>query len=495
MSDLKISVITPSYNQGEFIKDTIESVLAQNYPNFEHIVIDGGSTDNTVQILQSYPHLKWVSEKDRGQTDALNKGLALSSGDIIAWINSDDWYAPNTFNKVVEALKDYPIVMGACCITDRNGKPSYEVPNIERSWYDLLKYWVSYSIPTQPSIFFLRGLIEEIKQGSFLDEQLHYVMDFELWLRMAKKYPLTKRIPEVLSYYRIYEENKTGQGMKPLEPEMSRVFKRHADALYAVEHRITFVIPCTEVNSDLERTLDTIALQTVKDYEVLLVGYGDNEQKIKAIKDYAKKEGAARCGAIPSFVDAKGDFITALNTVLSHTHGSIITFLEPGSVLSSNSIVDTINIFQVDRVALALPLKGDSKAKEHFFKSGPIDIGKIFSSPLLPFNFSIRKVAMHELGGIRYAKEKGLALRELMLRLIYKGWSISENNALNIVKEGERSDCAAEVNMRGNATLIVELEREFQEEPFASVRVGHNYGLRFSDETVSQARQTLQLAL
>ena len=92
---LKISIVTCSYNQAEFIRQNIESVLNQNYPNFEHLIIDGGSTDGTIEILKEYPHLNWVSEPDRGQSDALNKGFRKASGDIIAWINSDDMLAPN----------------------------------------------------------------------------------------------------------------------------------------------------------------------------------------------------------------------------------------------------------------------------------------------------------------------------------------------------------------------------------------------------------------
>ncbi len=94
---MKISIVTPSYNQGQYIEDAIKSVLAQNYENFEHIIVDACSSDNTLTVLKKYPHLKWVSEPDEGQSDALNKGFEKASGDIIGWLNADDYFLPNAF--------------------------------------------------------------------------------------------------------------------------------------------------------------------------------------------------------------------------------------------------------------------------------------------------------------------------------------------------------------------------------------------------------------
>ena len=231
MSPLKFSVITTSFNQGKYINDNIKSVIAQNYPNFEHIVIDGGSTDETVSILKSYPHLNWVSEPDQGQADALNKGFAKATGDIIAWLNSDDWYAPGAFHTVAKEIEEYPIVVGACNIVDEVGKLIYTVPNTARNWFDVLKYWVPYSIPTQPSVFFRRDLLEMAKRsaGSYLDKNLYYTMDFDLWLRIGIQFPLIKRLDPVLSFYRSTDTSKTShnvEGMSYANPEMSYLFRR-----------------------------------------------------------------------------------------------------------------------------------------------------------------------------------------------------------------------------------------------------------------------------
>src|SRR5258708_17772127 len=106
---MKISIITPSYNQGRFIEDAIQAVLAQDYPDFEHIIVDNCSSDNTLEILRKYPHLKWVSEPDEGQSDALNKGFGLSGGEVLGWLNCDDFYLPGAFHAAAEALRDEEI--------------------------------------------------------------------------------------------------------------------------------------------------------------------------------------------------------------------------------------------------------------------------------------------------------------------------------------------------------------------------------------------------
>ena len=121
----KISVVTPSFNQGRFIEDCIKSVLDQNYPNFEHIIVDNCSTDGTLEVLKKYPHLKWIFETDKGQSDAINKGFRRSTGDIVAWLNSDDFYCENVFWKIVEIFLKNPQVFwiyGNSYFVDEKGK-------------------------------------------------------------------------------------------------------------------------------------------------------------------------------------------------------------------------------------------------------------------------------------------------------------------------------------------------------------------------------------
>jgi glycosyltransferase involved in cell wall biosynthesis len=204
-----VSVVTPSYNQGRYIEETIQSVLNQDYFRIEHIVVDGGSTDETLSVLKKYPHLKWVSEPDRGQSHAINKGFQIAKGEIAAWLNSDDTYLPGAVTAAVEALdrsKGRYIVMGQCPFIDEEGNPTGIFhPSSYRSRMKLIKIWKGlYSIP-QPAVFFCRELIDEL---GGLDESLYFAMDYELWLRFSKKYRFIP-INKPLATYRLHEKSKT----------------------------------------------------------------------------------------------------------------------------------------------------------------------------------------------------------------------------------------------------------------------------------------------
>ena len=197
---LMISVVTPSFNQGMYIEETIRSVRDQDYPSFEHIVMDGNSTDGTVDILRRYPHLKWTSEKDRGQSHATNKALKIAQGDIIGWLNSDDLYFPGVFRRVNEIFRENPgvsMIYGGAVVIDENGTTLFERYPPQVSFRKMVNR--GHSLLIQPSVFFRRTIVEQL---GYMDESISLGMDYDYWLRILKRFRCLK-VDELFSYYRI----------------------------------------------------------------------------------------------------------------------------------------------------------------------------------------------------------------------------------------------------------------------------------------------------
>ena len=204
----KFSIVTPSFNQGKFIAETIESLMAQDYPYLEHIVIDGGSTDQTFSILKRYPHLIVVSEPDRGQAEAINKGFRLATGEIWGFLNSDDTLLPGALRRVAQEIEpglDRHIVMGRCRFIDEKGDfTGIEHPSHFESHRRILAIWKGYTIP-QPAVFWTP---EVWKSCGLMNENLHFGLDYDLFCRFSQKYRF-HFVDEILATYRLHPESKT----------------------------------------------------------------------------------------------------------------------------------------------------------------------------------------------------------------------------------------------------------------------------------------------
>lgn len=223
----KISIVTPSYNSAKYIEDCIQSVLNQNYPNFEHIVIDGGSTDGTVDILKKYPHLKWISEPDEGQSDALNKGFRMATGDVVGWLNADDYYLDDVFYKVAKIFEKKDAYTAVYSNFYVQKLP--DVKLYKKFAHPPLKFLALFHcyIPST-TFFFRREILEkEIK----IDKNLHIAMDKDFFANILHNGYKVKYVNDFFAVFRWHDENKslnTPTTKKTLIEEGFRIYNRYA---------------------------------------------------------------------------------------------------------------------------------------------------------------------------------------------------------------------------------------------------------------------------
>lgn len=224
----KVSIVTPSYNQAEYLGRTIDSIASQDYPFVEHVVVDGGSTDDSVQILHSRDSdlTWWVSEADRGQADAINKGFAHTSGDICAWLNSDDTYLPGTISRVIQAFETHPdvdVVYGDLIVVDAYDAyiDQWKVARFDLAGYVYLDRGV-----LQPAAFWRRSAFEAV---GGVNDSLHFAMDLDLFMRMALAGFRFLHIKEPLAAFRNTGTNKSCVMADVGRVERREVLKRLVD--------------------------------------------------------------------------------------------------------------------------------------------------------------------------------------------------------------------------------------------------------------------------
>lgn len=227
-----VSIVTPSYNQARFIEGTIRSVLSQEYPQIEYLIVDGGSTDHTVDIIRRYADRLtwWVSEKDRGQTDAINKGFARARGEIFAWINSDDTYEPGAVSAAVEFMQNHPevgMVYGDCNYIDGQGEVIGRFRSMQTSYRRIRQ---GYNHIPQQTMFFRAELWKELGP---LDPSFHFAMDYDLWTRISARSEI-KYVPQTWANFRLHISGKTLMADDRFWPEMLRIHYRDGGSFFSL---------------------------------------------------------------------------------------------------------------------------------------------------------------------------------------------------------------------------------------------------------------------
>ena len=260
----KVSIVTPSYNQAQFLEQTILSILNQNYPNLEHIIIDGGSTDGSVEIIKKYEKYLayWVSEKDKGQADAVNKGFKIAKGEIIGWLNSDDLYFDTrVITRVVRCFAYQPsvdVLYGDLALIDKSGlilkidvAPGFSRSRLLRGCF----------IP-QPAAFF-RG---HVTQKHCLNKDLHYFMDHDFFLRLSREYKFY-HLRSVLAVGRHYLERKTVDKKEEMSEEHSEILQKHGQ-VFGVKYRVMKIwdIWITGIPRRIKELIKTLMLSLSYDF-------------------------------------------------------------------------------------------------------------------------------------------------------------------------------------------------------------------------------------
>ena len=232
MNDLPlVSIVTPSFNQAQYLEKTIYSVLAQDYPNMEYLIVDGGSTDGSVDVIKKYAGrlVWWVSEPDHGQTEAINKGFSHATGQIYAWLNSDDTYQPGAIQEAVDFFQRNPqtvMVYGDAHYIDENDRVIGDFPAAQTDLKRLRRGYVH--IPQQSSFFTAAGW----KKVAPLDQSFYFAMDYDLWVRLAQIGPISY-YPRMWANFRLHQDAKTIAADDRCWPEMLRVHYRDGGSIFA----------------------------------------------------------------------------------------------------------------------------------------------------------------------------------------------------------------------------------------------------------------------
>ena len=474
------SIITVTLDEGTCLRGAIESVYSQERcGEIEHIIVHGGA-DTTIDALhKEFSHLKIVRTKAISHSQALNSGFAIATGDIVSWLSPTDRYAPGAFARVVEEIEKHPVVMGACGVCDQRGVVLSQIDNVERSWFDTMKYWVAHAVPMQPSVFFKRSILGElqIESSEVFDESLHFSMDFDLWLRIQEMYPFSLRISEVLAYRPQREVVARAVDAAALQAEMSRVFRRHASRRIQPEQNVSFIVPVTESLATVQSLLHQLGRQSLPSLEVVIVDTSGtpekNREMLEEVWAHVAKNRSITFQYVALSAEGGCSLAAAFDAGVRAARSHFVACLAAARTISDTFAADILRCFSRDEIGLVLPsLDGALVEKLFVTKHGT----QIFN-PAGPFTIPaepqiecvVRKLAWLDSGGFSLHDrfpEFEFSMKRLMVMLAHKAWRIVSEPLLAPLQES-RPVRDEPFRLYENSVVVDEIARELRRNPFS----------------------------
>lgn len=494
------TIITVTRDRASLLRGALESVLAQGADGVQHIVVDGCSTDETSKLVSEYPHATLVTEPFVNESEAFNIALSRASGEVVSFLAPGDRYACGVFDLVGGEIQRHPVVLGSCEYMSAAGEVLEVDRNVERTWYDSMKYWVARAIPSRPGVFFKRSILTEleIEGGEAFDEGLRYVADFDLWLRLQERYPFSLHVDGVLASTR----KETASDASARQREMSRVFRRHCSRRIHPEQLLSFVIPVEGSPEAIGSFVDSISLQDLPGIEVVLVDATGSAESFERIRQECSRWEGRHKNLSFQLVSHHGDSVgraSALERGARAARSLFVASVSPDRALPASFALDVVRAFSRDEIGLLLPCLDSGVVSELFtFRHGtPLfnPSGPFSLSSLGSFDFVARKVAWLDCGrGVSPEKlfEEEFTHKRLMVMMAHKAWRIVHEPLLAAPSPERDAPQEEPFRLYVNSLVVDELAQELRRNPFSTSRSVQGYGLLLSDELWQVAHEIVR---
>ena len=493
------SIITVSCDQGSLLRGAIESAVRQECAEVEHIVIERGATSEAAQVVSEYPHVLFVQEPFITESQALNCALSQATGEVVSILSPGERYCVDAFAHVAEEIQRHPIVMGAVSLTSASGDVVEKIENMERSWFDSLKYWVNRAMPSRAGVFFKREVLLElgIEGDDTFDEGLRFVPDFDLWLRLQERHPFSLSLPAVVATSPVsYSKVSTSY-----QRELSRIYRRHCSRRIHPEQSLSFVVACEEPNEQFDVFIESIQGQSLPGLEVVLVDSRGTSASYDHLCDQASQyESRFRnltFQVVPIHNDPQSK-VTPVDIGVRAARSALVACVQPRGDMPKHFAVEVLRLFLRDEVGLVLPRLEKTVASQLF----TIKHGTAVFNPTGPFSLAsvahidyvVRKVAWLDCGrSLSYEKlfEREFVSKRLMVMMAHKAWRVVHEPLLSV--EREASNSAEEpFRLYVNSLVVDELAREMKRSPFSIARANLGFGLVLSDDLWQAAQEVIR---